>query len=199
MTKLAPKKLPLFVIENESHQDVLRRVAENVSFPLSFEDKTLIETLKHMVSTMDMSSGLAAPQIGFSKRIIVFQVVEYVLKFRRDVEFLVPLTPLINPSYIPQAEGGKTLDWEACYSVESRMGKVWRYKTITYTGQTEEGELIEGMARGFLARLLQHEIDHLDGKLAIDLYDPDSPQGPMEEMRKVRLKEVEDLQNRDTF
>lgn len=105
------------------------------------------------------------------------------------------MTTLINPSYTPHEEEGKALDWEGCFSVQSQMGKVWRFKTITYSGQTEEGELVEGIARGYLARLLQHEIDHLDGKLALDFYDPLSPQGPIEEMRKIRLKEVEDLQN----
>ncbi len=194
MTAASPQKLPLFIIENEDHHDVLRGVSERVSFPLSSEDKTLVETLKHMVTDMEMCSGLAAPQIGFLRRIIAYRVTKEVLKFRRDVEFLMPLTILINPTYHPHEEDEKSLDWEACYSVQTRMGKVSRYKTITYTGETEEGERIQGVARGFLARLLQHEIDHLDGKLAIDLYDPLSPQGSMEEMRKIRLKEVEDLQ-----
>ena len=194
MTAAPLKNLPLFVIENEAHRDVLLKVAEPVSFPLSSEDRTFIDTLKYMVSTaLDKCVGLAAPQVGVSKKIIVFQILEGTLLFRRDVEFLTPLTTFINPSYVPHEEEGKSLDWEPCYSIQTRMGKVWRYKTITYKAQTEEGKLTEGIAHGFLARLLQHEIDHLNGQLALDLFDPNSPHGLTEEMRPIRLKEVEDL------
>ncbi|MBS0185120.1 MAG: peptide deformylase [Proteobacteria bacterium] len=195
MTTSFLQNVPFFVIENKDHQNVLRSISHPVTFPLSQEDKELIKTLKHKVNITEFCGGLAAPQIGISKRIIAFQVMEKVLKFRRDVEFLMPMTILINPSYMPHAEEGKSLDWEGCFSVQSQMGKVWHFKTITYFGQTEEGESIEGIARGYLARLLQHEIDHLDGKLAIDFYDPLSPRGPLEEMRKIRLKEIEDLQS----
>lgn len=193
------QSLPLFVIENQDHRDVLRCISEEISFPLSEKDKILIETLKYTVMDIEMCSGLAAPQIGFSKRMIAFQVSKAVLKFRRDVEALVPLTVLINPTYRPCEEDGRSLDWEGCFSIQSIMGKVYRYKTITYSGQTEDGIFLQGTAHGFLARLLQHEIDHLNGKLACDFYDSGSPQGPIEEMRKIRLKEVEDLQERETL
>lgn len=198
MTKSSIKSRPLFVVENETERELLRKVANPVSFPLSEEDRNIIETLTYMVGEeLDLCSGLAAPQIGVSKRIIVFQVPKGVLKFRRDVESLLPLTALINPTYTPHPEDGKSLDWEGCYSIKSQMGKVWRFKTVTYTGQTECGTPFQGIARGFLARLIQHEIDHLDGKLASDMYDLNAPHGPMEEMRKIRLKEVEDLQNQE--
>ena len=110
-------------------------------------------------------AGLAAPQVGAPWRVIFFQVDEKAFQYRDNIEDVVPLTCLINPTYEPIEEEGTHYDWEACFSVERMAGKPERFNAIRYKGQNMDGEPVEGIARGFLARLLQHEIDHVDGHL----------------------------------
>ena len=77
--------------------------------------------------------------------------------------------------------------YEACFSVKDLAGPVARYKTIRYSAYTPEGTHVEGIARGFLARLIQHEIDHLRGHCFID-YVASGELLPIEEYRKKRQK-----------
>ncbi len=190
------KKLPLFIVEEPEHKKLLTKDAASVSFPLSSEDKQLIETMKHMVKEgiEGGCAGLAAPQVGVSKRIIVYHVMEEWRAWRTDLESAVPITVLINPTYTPIEENERALDWEGCFSVRDLRGKVYRYKTIQHEAQDEAGNPIKGIARGFEARLLQHEIDHVNGILVADLYDPDSPCGTPEEMKAVWDKEDAELE-----
>lgn len=190
------KELPLFIVEEAEHKKLLTKEAASVSFPLSSENKDLIETMKYMVKEglHGGCAGLAAPQVGVSKRIIVYHVMKEWQAWRADLESVVPITVLINPSYTPREENERALDWEGCFSVRDLRGKVYRYKTIQYEGFDETGSPVKGVARGFEARLLQHEIDHLNGILVADLYDPDSPCGTPEEMKTVWDKEDEELE-----
>lgn len=190
------QELPLFIVEDAEHKKILTREAASVSFPLSPEDKDLIKTMKYMVKEglQGGCAGLAAPQVGVSKRIIVYHVMEEWRAWREDLESAVPLTVLINPSYTPIEENERALDWEGCFSVRDLRGKVYRYKTIHYEGYDETGKPVKGIARGFEARLLQHEIDHVNGILVADLYDPNSPCGSPEEMKAIRDKEDEELE-----
>ena len=123
--------------------------------------------LSDMVATMYAAPGigLAAPQIKISKRIIVF----YLPANRDDVNKVgVELTRLINPIITPITEE-TCVDYEGCLSVPQMRGKVARYKKIRYTGYSETGEFIERIAEGWHARLVQHEVDHLDGILYPEL------------------------------
>jgi peptide deformylase len=97
--------------------------------------------------------GLAAPQIGVSKRVIVVDVGE-------------GLVELINP-VIVNAEG-RQIDSEGCLSIPDMAGEVARAERVKVKGLDRAGNETEVEARGFFARALQHEIDHLDGILFID-------------------------------
>ncbi|MDI9817948.1 MULTISPECIES: peptide deformylase [unclassified Legionella] len=108
--------------------------------------------------------GLAAPQIGISKRAIVFGMEKHPVH-----TFLpaIPFTVLFNPSYEPiSAECVE--DYEGCLSVGALRGKVSRYKHIRYRGYNVNGQLIEREVSDLHARVLQHEYDHLEGVIFLD-------------------------------
>ncbi len=184
-------KLDLVTIESSPIADILRRPAATVEFPLSAEIKALIAAMKLKLIEIE-GAGLAAPQVGYHVRVIVYHVTPLDLEIRNDVEALVPMTVLINPSYMPLEAEGKVADWEGCFSVESIRGKPSRYKAIAYQGYTPSGEKVEGIARGHLARLLQHEIDHIRGILFIDVLTPNCIQGSAAEMMAIRHQELEE-------
>jgi peptide deformylase len=108
-----------------------------------------------MLFTMDYfcGIGLAAPQIGISKKLIVAEVEDQIVK-------------LANPEIVV-AKGHDNMA-EGCLSVPDTRVEIERYTEITVKGLDEKGEAIEMEAIGLLARVLQHEIDHLNGKLIID-------------------------------
>lgn len=129
----------------------------------NFNTPELDNLLVDMKDTMDdlNGAGLAAPQIAVSLRVIIFGVAEN--PRYPDVEH-VPETILINPE-ITILDSEKESDWEGCLSVPHMRGLVPRYKSIRYRGYNQKGELIERDANGFHARVVQHELDHLDGIL----------------------------------
>jgi peptide deformylase len=90
----------------------------------------------------------------------------------------------INPSYESVGED-KQEDYEACFSVLEVAGPVKRYKKIRYKAFTMDGEPVEGLAEGYLARLIQHETDHINGTLYID-YVPREKLLKVEEYRQKR-------------
>ena len=106
-------------------------------------------------------AGLAAPQIAVSLRVVIFGVAE---NPRYPEVETVPETVLINPE-ISILDQNKELGWEGCLSVPGLRGLVPRYKSILYRGYDAKGELIEREAHDFHARVVQHEVDHLDGIL----------------------------------
>jgi peptide deformylase len=106
-------------------------------------------------------AGLAAPQIGVSKRVVIFGV-EANPRYP-DVE-PVPTTVLINPE-ITALGSGTQAGWEGCLSVPGMRGLVERSAHIRYRGVDQHGRSIDREARGFHARVVQHEVDHLDGIL----------------------------------
>jgi peptide deformylase len=170
---------------NSPNREVLRQPGETIKFPLSAEDRKIINELEAKFDAEENCAGLAAQQIGYNKRIIIIDIPNdpTLKKWRPDLSDTMPKTILINPTYAPV--GSKIhVDWEACFSVDNLAGHVARYSTIRYEGFTIDGKKVSGIARGFLARVLQHEIDHTDGKLYLDC----NPQPLMswEELRKIR-------------
>jgi peptide deformylase len=146
---------------------VLAQLAQPVADPKSPEIRRLVND---MVETMRDANGagLAAPQVHVPLRVVVFQApgersdpgVTEDEKFDHSA----PLTVLINPQIevlAGETEGG----WEGCLSVPGLRGWVERPAHIRYRGLSLEGEVIERVARGFHARVVQHECDHLDGRL----------------------------------
>ena len=108
----------------------------------------------------ELSAAMAAPQLGYNKRIIV---VREDMSNKDNANFV----PLINPAVI-KTEGKIIEDYEGCLSVPSVYGKVGRPYKARIKAVTENGEEVRLKATGFLARTLLHEIDHLDGVLFID-------------------------------
>ncbi len=120
----------------------------------------LVEDMFDTMAAYD-GAGLAAPQIGVSLRVVIFGV-EANPRYP-EVE-PVPTTVLINPeiSVLDETEEGA---WEGCLSVPGLRGLVYRPRRIRYTGVDPQGHPIEREAEGFHARVVQHEVDHLDGIL----------------------------------
>jgi peptide deformylase len=110
--------------------------------------------------------GLAAPQVAVAQRIIVFRVPA---ERASGVDGDRPMgnQVLINPEFVPLA-GEMVLGWEGCLSIPGLRGVVPRHARIRYRGYDLEGNLVEREATGTHARVIQHELDHLDGVLYLD-------------------------------
>ncbi len=128
----------------------------------------VIDLLPDMVDTMRAAGGvgLAAPQVGESLRVIVFEVPEARATGAED-DGPVPLQVLINPEIEPIGTDLQ-LGWEGCLSIPGLRGEVPRHARIRYTGLDGEGNRISTEASGFHARVVQHEVDHLDGILYLE-------------------------------
>jgi len=190
--------LQLVTIEQDTEKSKnLIKPAREIQFPLSEQIKVFIEQLKEK-AIAENAAGLAASQVGQHLRIICFRVFEASIKARSlDASEEFPLTVLINPTYQGVEEDGKNNDeWEGCFSVENICGKPFRYNTIRYTGFNIQGEPIKGTAKGFLARLIQHEIDHTNGILFAQHLTPACTQGTPQQMEPIRTKEYEERRNR---
>jgi peptide deformylase len=135
-----------------------------VSEPVqAFGTPELEALLADMRDTMrDLNgAGLAAPQIGVGARVVIFGM-DYNPRYP-DAE-PVPYTVLINPVLTPVGEEMED-GWEGCLSVPGMRGVVPRYKQLRYTGVDAEGQPIDRTVSDFHARVVQHEVDHLDGIL----------------------------------
>lgn len=141
-------------------EDVLRQEAETVE---TF-DEDLKLLVDDMIETMRKAPGvgLAAPQIGISKRIIV-------VEFGDEYDDTVPnqLYVLINPEITKKSNATLT-GIEGCLSVPGLVGEVERSSTVTVVGQDLDGEKVKIRAQGWLARIFQHEVDHINGVLYTD-------------------------------
>jgi peptide deformylase len=124
------------------------------------ELRALVEDMQDTMRALD-GAGLAAPQIGIGLRVVIFGV-EHNPRYP-DAE-PVPQTVLINPVLTPLGDEMEE-GWEGCLSVPGMRGLVPRYIRLRYTGFDLEGAPIDRTANGFHARVVQHEVDHLDGVL----------------------------------
>ncbi|HMK86124.1 MAG TPA: peptide deformylase [Steroidobacteraceae bacterium] len=106
-------------------------------------------------------AGLAAPQIGVGFRVVIFGVEA---NPRYPEAEAVPFTVLINPTLRPIGEEMEE-GWEGCLSVPGMRGLVPRYRQLHYAGVDADGRSFERTVSGFHARVVQHEVDHLDGIL----------------------------------
>ncbi len=187
-----PQALPPYAVINDPNcpnKDVLTTPAQVVELPLTEEHKTVLRELEEKFDQEKNCSGLAAPQIGYGKRIIIFDLSEdkELKKIRPDFVQFMPKTIWINPTWTPLSEE-KTTDWEACFSVKDLYGRVPRFTEVSYEAWTPSGEQVRGEAKGLLARLIQHECDHLNGKLFIDYVDP-SDLKTREQVKQMREEE----------
>ena len=139
---------------------VLQQVAGPVDRFGTHDLRTLLADMDDTMRALN-GAGLAAPQIGVSLRVVVFEVKgnpRY-----PDVE-TVPHTVLINPELEPLDDAMED-GWEGCLSVPGLRGVVPRYSRLRYRGFDAEGRVIDRTVSGFHARVVQHEVDHLDGIL----------------------------------
>jgi peptide deformylase len=127
------------------------------NFP-ALEDllRDLRDTMAHL-----NGAGLAAPQIGVPLRVVIFGVTAN--PRYPDIE-PVPDTVLVNPVLTPLAAEMEE-GWEGCLSVPGMRGWVPRFTKLRYAGQDEAGKFFQRDVEGFHARVVQHEVDHLDGIL----------------------------------
>jgi len=141
--------------------------APSVPVPKETMTSTQIQRLiDDMIETMHEYEGvgLAAPQVHVSKQIAVIEVQE---NRRYPGEGPVPLTILINPKIV-SASKKQVEDWEGCLSVNDFRGRVPRAESLEVEAYTREGEKLRFHAHGFFARVIQHECDHLAGKVFLD-------------------------------
>lgn len=138
---------------------LLQRSEQVASIP----DPELDDLIRDMFDTMAAlnGAGLAAPQIGVLKRVVIFGV-ESNPRYP-DAE-PVPTTVLVNPRIEALTED-REYGWEGCLSVPGMRGLVPRAPHIRYSGFDAQGNAIEREARGFHARVVQHEVDHINGVL----------------------------------
>lgn len=139
----------------------LLRVSEPVR---KFDTPALQGLLADMQDTMAAlnGAGLAAPQIGEPWRVVIFGTDAPNPRYP-DAE-IVPRTILINPELEPLGSAMEQ-GWEGCLSVPGMRGMVSRYQQLRYRGVDQRGRPIDRRVGGFHARVVQHEVDHLDGIL----------------------------------
>jgi len=158
---------PILKVAQLGHP-ILRRLAE----PLTEEEIADPQTqvfIDSMIRSMPEhnAAGFAAPQMHLSKKIIVIEAQN---NERYPDKPDIPRTILINPA-IKTFSDELEEDWEGCISLKDLWGKVRRSKSITVDALDRAGKEVTIEAEGFFARVLQHEIDHLYGKLFIDRMD----------------------------
>lgn len=144
---------------------VLRQLAEPVAVE-SIEGPEIQQLIKDLVETMREydGAGLAAPQIHVPKQIVVFGVAGNPRYPDADE---IPLTVLINPRVKALSEETDE-DWEGCLSLPDLRGMVPRYMSVSVEAYNHKSEPVRFEAHDFHARVIQHECDHLFGKVFID-------------------------------
>jgi len=150
---------------NEEETKILRRRSSDVPVPFDKEAQQDIQAVIASFLARDDALGLAAPQIGINKRIVVFKSRNFEertrIKSREDYDIL------INPR-ITQVRGEEEKMTEGCLSCPEVSVEVARATEIKVRALDEQGRKINKRYSGFLARIVQHELDHLEGKLVID-------------------------------
>lgn len=153
---------------NEEDSRILRQVCDDLPIPLDPEGKKVVKTLLDAFLERDDASGLAAPQIGITKKIIVFRNKGFEKDgasdgkwTKRDVEVL------INPR-ITQSRGDQVILQEGCLSCPDIKVEIARFPEIKVRGYDQYGQKVSKRYLDYVARIVQHEMDHLDGKLIVD-------------------------------
>jgi peptide deformylase len=136
----------------ETGDEILRMPAKKIE-KITPNVGKLLDNLRDTLEASATGVGLAAPQIGISKRAIVVSYEEEYYE-------------LINPEIV--SKEGEDTDTEGCLSVPGVLGEVTRAVKVQVVGLNRQGEEVKIKAEGFLARIFQHEIDHLEGILFID-------------------------------
>jgi len=143
-------------LEIKKYPDVVLRKKCEVVEAVTAQEKRCFEDMLFTMHTFK-GIGLAAPQIGLVKQLIVADIGEGMIK-------------LANPEIISSSGSDRMV--EGCLSIPERTVEIKRFYEVMIKGLNEKGERVEIEAKGLLARVLQHEIDHLRGRLIIDYLNP---------------------------
>ena len=144
---------------------VLRQVTENIDVK-ELQSEVMQKFIDDMVETMKEYEGvgLAADQVFTSKQVAVLEVAD---NPRYPEKPKVPLSVLVNPIITPLSDDMEE-DWEGCLSIPDLRGRVPRFKSIRVQALDRNGEELDFVAENFHARVIQHEFDHLNGKVYLD-------------------------------
>jgi peptide deformylase len=166
---------------------ILRQISKQVDLKeLADQQGELQGFIDDMIDTMreEDGVGLAAPQVNRSQQIVVL---EYENNERYPDESSIPVTVLVNPVLSDYGEE-KVLGWESCLSLVDFRGLVPRSTSVTLKAYDRDGDRIEKRATGFEAVVLQHEIDHLNGKVFLDRMEDLTKLAYQEEFEEFWLK-----------
>jgi len=153
-------------IKQITDSDNLRRPSKTVR-PDSTKTEEIVIEMKKIIDRINNALALAAPQIGINKQIVIIN------KFcSEDNKIKIPSMTLINPK-ITNKSRDKSIAEEGCLSVAEPelRGQVSRHNSIKVKYQDQKGSWQELQAEGLLARIIQHEVDHLKGKVFLDRAD----------------------------
>lgn len=151
----------IWLITNKGDVPVLRTPTEPFDFS-KYTRAQIREILKVMRVRMKLANGvgLSANQVGINERFFVAEV--------PDSQGKPKFYSIFNPQIIKTSKGKTETIEEGCLSVPETFGPVERFSEVTLVGQDANGKKVRIKAWGLLARVFQHEVDHLDGKLFID-------------------------------
>jgi len=144
-------------------EPVLRRVSKSVPLPLSKTHDRLIDA---MIVTMKKAKGvgIAAPQVGIGLRLFIVAP-EPSLRYPKAPR-MDPVA-MINPVLVKHSKKVVT-DWEGCLSIPGLRGRVPRYQSLEIEFTDRAGRRLRGKLSGFVARIFQHEFDHINGNVYVD-------------------------------
>jgi len=151
-------RLKLFKDPNK----ILRAQNLLLEFPLNKDTRELIDAMKFACKKF-RGVGLAAPQIGKNLRLAIIDI--------GDLEL--PAFPIINPKIISTSKLQTVME-EGCLSIPGRYGNVKRPEKVTVEFFSPEGKKIKIEVEGFIAKVFQHEIDHLQGEIISDKWDKET-------------------------
>jgi peptide deformylase len=140
------------------------RTRARAVLPDQIGDPEIQSLIDDLVETMHAAHGvgIAAPQVAAELQIFVYESMKH-----PDPVADIPLRVVINPMITPQ-ERELAHDWEGCLSIPDLRGIVPRHPTVRVQGLDREGRPLDYLARGFEARIVQHEFDHLNGVVFLD-------------------------------
>ncbi len=147
--------MKIYLEKNKTEEKILRKKIATFDFD-KYTKKEIRELIKKMRTTMRRADGvgLSANQVGLNEKMFVAEV---------DHKFYA----IFNPKIIKKSDEKSEME-EGCLSVPDKFGTVIRADKVWLEGQNADGKKLKIKAWGFLARVFQHELDHLEGKLFID-------------------------------
>jgi len=145
---------------------IIRDQAEPVSKE-QLQTPEIQNLIDSMIETMRDANGvgIAAPQVHSPKRMIIIEVSPDNPRYPQQGS--IPLTVIVNPIIVSQSDNYEQ-GWEGCLSVPDLRGKVPRSTHLKVSGLDRDGNPLQFEAEGFFARVIQHEVDHLEGKVYLD-------------------------------